>query len=107
MDASNVQYYCHHIKELKYSQQHKVKKFLENDCIKYSDGVFFCEPLEGYNTRTYTIVKNDSFPCGFECNCQGFQQKVRRGEYATCSHVGAVYGFLKILNFKKKQGVAN
>lgn len=64
--AEDVQYFSHHAGELKHSQQHKIQKFIEHDCIQYAgDGVFQCLPIPGYNTRTYCMTKgtNGEFLC--------------------------------------------
>lgn len=87
-----VQFYSHHTQELKYSQQHKVEKFLENDCIVYDniEKVFLCKPIAGYNTRTYTL-HNKTVDRSFVCNCQGFVTSLRKTGKGSCSHVGALY----------------
>jgi hypothetical protein len=65
-------------------QKVKIRKFLENGCIKKEDdNTYVCLPLLGYNISTYTIKRR---PDGrFSCNCQGYN---KRGD---CSHVQAVY----------------
>lgn len=88
--GNDIQFYSEHAQELKYSQQHKVRKLLEHNCIQY-DGVnkvFVCLPVKGYNSTTYTLLKG---PKGFVCTCQGFLTKVKKGESPTCSHIGALY----------------
>lgn len=85
-----VQFYSQHANELKYSQQHKIQKFLENDCIVYSgEGVFFCKPIKGYNKRTYVMLKG--VDGGFVCDCQGFQTSLKKTGRGSCSHIGALY----------------
>ena len=74
----NVQYYSHHTKELKNTQVHKAIKFVQNNCIKYAgNNSFVCEPLIGYNSRTYTI---ENIGNHFTCNCQGYVTKERKGK---------------------------
>lgn len=88
----NVQYYSHHAKECRNSQQHKIDKFLEHHCIQYDQEkkVYYCLPIEGYNKTTYTIRKKDG---ELVCDCQYCQTKLRKGEDAMCSHIGALYEF--------------
>lgn len=63
--------------------------------------------IQDYNFSEYIIYKNKEGT--FECNCQGFQSKKKRGELipsgANCSHVLALYYAFKIKRFGKKQGV--
>lgn len=103
--VENVQYYCHHLKELKQPQRIKSLKFVEADCIRYVGNMgefkdkysFICLPLntkdhimyEGirfdkrpfdidYNTRIYTIAKSKDYSDTFECNCQAWQTKHKK-----------------------------
>lgn len=91
----SVQYYSHHAQELKQTQQNKINKFLEFDCIAYDniDKVFYCKPIEGYNTRTYTL-HNKTIDKSFCCNCQGFMTSLKKTGKGSCSHVGALYEWL-------------
>ena len=42
-----VQYYDHMEGELKHTQLHKAKKFVEHGCVKYNgEGKFICEPAQ-------------------------------------------------------------
>jgi hypothetical protein len=98
---NNVQYYCHHARELKHTQVNKALKFIEADCIKYAgDGLFACEPLAGYNTRTYTMKKSERYFDTFECNCQGWITKEKHDGIvegsANCSHILSLYFCFKM-----------
>lgn len=94
-----VQFYCHHMKELMQSQKHKVRKFLENDCIEYDPKrkIYLCHPIPGYNTRTYELVKTGFVegPCEWECNCQFYQRNKQM-----CSHMATLYAYFKIKHWK-------
>lgn len=130
----NVQYFCHHLKQLKNSQQSKALKFIEFDCIRYVGDMgefrdkysFIVLPLntkdhviyEGvrfnkkpfdvdYNSRVYTIAKSYDLEQTFECNCQAYQTKKKKGELregeANCSHVGSLYVAFKLRKFNQKK----
>ena len=99
----NVQYYCHETKLLEQSQRHKAKLFVEHKCIEYDseNKCYYCKPLPGYNTRTYTLQYNKELGT-YECNCQGFQKMVRLGELRpTCSHILALHYHWKIKEWNK------
>lgn len=92
----DVQFYDHLIGSLLHTMEHKARKFLAHNCLRYdSEGkVFLCFPLVGYNTRTYTLnLQEDG---RFNCNCQGFRKKEMMGEPRYCSHIHAL-----ILAFKE------
>jgi hypothetical protein len=135
---SNVQFWCKHGKELRQTQRHKAQQFIEYDCIRYvgddpefnSKSTFICLPLNPnetvieyddtpaahqfnkkpfpvwYNNSTYKIFKNEQGI--FECNCQGWQTKAKRGELGRngchCSHVLALFYCFKMRLFGKKHG---
>jgi len=92
----NIQWYNHILGRLEFPQEHKIRKILENDCLQEipdGDG-WICKPIEGYNTRTYTMTPA---PDGFNCNCQGFQKKLRDGKITPyCSHVNALRIWLEV-----------
>ena len=97
-----VQYYCHHTKLLEHNQIHKAIAFLEHKCIVYNkeQKCYLCGPIEGYNTRTYTLKPNKDYPDKFECNCQAFVTQVRKGEGRPfCSHLLALFYHFKIKNW--------
>jgi len=104
--AKDVQYYDHYEQQLKQTQIHKARKFIKHNCIKYNkDGQsFICEPIEGYNTRTYQMKK---CPDGrFTCNCQFISsqnKRIRAGilhedDMKPCSHIAAL-----IIMFREKR----
>jgi len=85
----DVQYYDHVRGELKHSQEYKAKKFLAHDCIQYDydNKVFQCLPIEGYNTRTYTLERIEG---RYQCNCQGYAKAKKDTGMGFCSHVWAL-----------------
>lgn len=98
------------IKEIQYfdewkgelTQRHKAETFLELDLIQYaSEGKFLCLPIEGYNTRTYVMKREES---RWVCNCQGFVMKSKALESGLspnipfCSHLLAL-----MLAFREKR----
>lgn len=98
-----VQYYSHHAQELKHTQQHKIDKFLEHGCIVYDnvEKCFKCLPIPGYNSRTYVLL-NKTVDKSFICTCQGFVTALKKNGKGSCSHVGALYEFLKRQHLKNK-----
>jgi len=88
---NDTQYWSEHVQALAYSQQVKVQKFIENDCIEYVGGsIYRCKPIPGYNTTTYRLDTNKD---PITCTCQGFKKN------GDCAHRGALYQFWKL---KKK-----
>lgn len=61
----------------------KAEIILENDCVEPRGTAFAIKPIKGYNKTTYLIEEN-------ECNCQGFQTKLKNGEKPNCSHLIAL-----------------
>lgn len=110
MKPKQVCFYSHTYKEFvtEYGQvradvlKHKASKFIENRCLDYSpeNKEFFCKPLRGYNTRTYTLVNHNLGD--FECNCQGYQSKLKKGEFPSCSHILALKLAFKMNYFNGK-----
>ncbi|MDD3492755.1 MAG: hypothetical protein PHZ19_04595 [Candidatus Thermoplasmatota archaeon] len=87
----DVQYYDHILEQLKHSQKHKVRKFLEHDCIHPADnGSYQVRPIPGYK-RTYTVRMGGS-PI---CNCQFSVMERRKGNTGICSHIAAVASWLR------------
>lgn len=75
----------------------RAKMFLENNCIeRINETSWICKPIPDYNNTTYKIRITEK---GFECNCHGFNNKLR--DYTngdsnvkpTCSHIIAVKQF--------------
>jgi hypothetical protein len=97
LSPKNVCFYSHHAKEVEGNIRSKAKKFLELGCIQYDYDMkcFYCNPIKNYNKSRYKIEsKGDRFVC--DC-----QYNVRVGE--NCSHILAVYLWLKIHNWNKKE----
>ena len=85
---NNVQFYSEHAQALAFSQQVKIQKFIEANCIEYvGGGIFVCLPLEKYNSNTYRMEKKNG---EFVCTCQGFKVNKR------CSHIGALMEHFKL-----------
>jgi hypothetical protein len=139
--VANVQFWCKHGRELRQTQRHKAQQFVEYDCIHYvgddpefsSKYTFICLPLNPweecevfgeddeirkiqkkpfpayYNNSIYKIFKNDGGV--FECNCQGWQTKAKRGETGRdgchCSHVLALFFCFKLKKFGHKHGATD
>lgn len=102
LTEDNVVYYSEHYKALEAedngsSRQSKAKKFLKEKCIAWDPehSCWLCKPILGYNNTTYHI-KDDKHG-SFECSCQ-FNQKTGK----ICSHILALYLFLKIKNYNNK-----
>ena len=91
-NSAALQYYNLYERCLAYPQSYKIRRLLELNRIQPGDelGEWVCLPVPGYNTRTYTMTPNHHFHCGWECNCQGFQSKVRKGKEPHCSHINAL-----------------
>lgn len=120
LNFKNVVYYSEHFKKLQGAEhgkaiQTKAKIFLRNNCIEYDpqgekygfekgeyEGhKFICKPLQNYNKTTYRMWHNSKIG-EFECSCQ-FYQKTK----LQCSHVTALWMFIKILNWKKQHEKTN
>jgi hypothetical protein len=99
-----VQYYDHMSGELKHSQTHKARKFVEHGCVKYNgNGKFVCEPIPGYNSTTYLLDIDPSTRL-FRCTCQCHKMQMRKIdlgetlELRPCSHILAL-----IICFKERR----
>jgi len=105
-EDNGVQYYDHYEEKLKHSQELKAKKFVSMGLIGYNkEGqCFVCEPIPGYNTRTYQIKKK--LDGRFRCNCQYIttqERKIEQGvlkeeDSKPCSHIAAL-----IIMFREKR----
>lgn len=79
-----IQHYDHILQKLTQTAKHKAKKLLEYNCLKrVSDLEWKCDPIPGYNTRTYTIKRLFVWD-KYKCNCQGFNT------YGKCVHTETV-----------------
>ena len=125
LEPHTVRYWCRHTKELKGSQVKKAEQFVTYDCIQYyGNNRFVCLPLNSlvewqfmdrvfvkkaylhdYNSSEYIIERKSEKT--FECNCQGWQTKARRGEIvlegANCSHVLGLFFAFKLKRFHSTQ----
>lgn len=130
---NNVQYWCHHTKELKQTQVSKALKFVEYDCLRYVGGKgeygeknsFICLPLntedsvahalqvhrkipfpKDYNSNVYELIKGQKGQ--WECNCQGWQTQAKLGKLnkdgVNCAHVLALFYCFKMKRFGKPHG---
>lgn len=99
--TSNIKFWEETTKELIKNKEHslvnKAKTFLDNSCIMQIDNSNWkCNPLEGYNTKTYEIRSTKE---GLSCNCQGFKKKLlefnlgKQDIKPLCSHIVAVKQF--------------
>ena len=84
-----VQYFDIVTQKLVEPQETKIRKLLELNLLhKESDLVWKCDPIPGYNVRTYTIKR--AYPGGpLKCNCQGFNKR------GVCSHYIALQRFIR------------
>lgn len=104
--AKDVQYYSSLEKELKHSQVHKAKKFLELGCIEYDKELkgFICKPIKGYNKTEYHLKSNKNVVGGYECNCQHFVMQTKKGFDPRCSHILALHYWFSERNKANKWG---
>ena len=101
-----VQHYDHYEERLKHSQEYKARKFVEYGLVKYNrDGqCFVCEPIPGYNKRTYQMRK--TLDGRFRCNCQFTTTQEHKADTGVlsvddmkpCSHIAAL-----IICFREKR----
>ena len=92
VEKSRVMYYDHEERKLTASMWEKAIKFVEYGLVEPKGSYWLVKPIAGYNTRTYTVMRG---PMGLECNCQGFQTKLKKfnrgeGPKPSCSHCLAV-----------------
>ena len=106
-----IQSFSHHVGELECSQQYKVAKLFEHNCIEYvpvqhwddgsrTGGYWLIHPIPGYNKREYHVEA-----CGdgeFRCTCQFYKTWSKNAEPKNCSHIGAIYEFLKRKNMARR-----
>lgn len=78
-----VQYYDHIKQTLEHPWRSKILKILEHGCLKkVNSDLWFCDPISGYNKRSYALHRNQTG--FFSCNCQGYKKR------GTCSHSEAL-----------------
>lgn len=111
LNENTVCKWSEHYKQLKTTdgknaRLSKANQFLKHHCIKWSKEHknWICYPIKDYNKSFYHIKWNKELPNfktgdpgEFECSCQ-FNQRVGK----MCSHILALYLFLKIYNYNKK-----
>jgi len=104
LNNKNVIYWSTHYKKLMNvpegkSIQTNARIFLKNNCIKYDKETksWKCYPRPG-NKQIHTITQNGKF----ECTCQFFNRVCKRNPGLICSHILALYMYLKIRNWKKR-----
>ena len=86
-------YYDHIKGELKGSQIRKAKKLVKLELIRpKKDDIWDVLPIEGYNTRTYTVSRSGD---GWCCNCQ-----YNRTKGKICSHILAVWLYEGFINLE-------
>lgn len=136
LTQETVRYYSKHTKQLNGSQVSKALHFVKYNCIRYlgkdsefkSKYCFICLPLNteqscdvdgelykkipfdhDYNSRVYKIYKNEFE--NFECSCQGYQSKLKKGEIKEgncgCSHVLALFYTFKLKRFGISHGASD
>lgn len=104
-----IQSFSHHVGMLEQSQQHKVAKLFEHNCIEYvpvqhwddgtrTGGYWLIHNIPGYNKREYRVESNGD---GFKCNCQFYRTWAKNGEPKDCAHTGAVWLWCKQRNMAK------
>lgn len=132
VDIATIVKWSKHAKQLSGSIRLKAKRFLAFDCIKYigrdlefgSKYCFLCLPLNtesswfvdgrqfkktpfvrDYNSSEYKIYMNQDKV--FECNCQGWQTKAKKGELSedgvNCAHTLALFLAFKAQIFGVKK----
>lgn len=84
----------------KATMANKAIKFLEFDCIERTENGFICKPIPGYNQTTYTIKDLGEV---FECNCQGFQTKLKNDGVGDCTHCLAVKSFIFMEQYNRSK----
>lgn len=115
MNQTSLIFYSSHTKELVGSTEAKIRAILDQGAIEYDkeNRQFICKPIlqrngTPYNKTTYTIQNHKAF--GFACSCQGWVMKLKKHESdpinskaPSCSHVAALYEYLKRRNMNIRQ----
>jgi len=108
-------FYSEHARELVGSTENKIKAILAQGCIEWDSEkkCFICKPImqkngKPYNKTTHIIKNHKAF--GFSCSCQWWQMKLKKHESDPinnpapgCSHICALYEFLKRRNMNIRQ----
>jgi hypothetical protein len=108
-----IQSFSQHVGELEQSQQYKVAKLFEHNCIEYvpvqhdaegvkiAGGYWLIHPIPGYNKREYRVESSGDGE--FRCTCQFYKTWSKNAEPKNCSHIGAIYEFLKRKNMARRE----
>ena len=89
-EEEELPYYDHVKGELKGTQIAKARKFVSLGLVEPVDeDTWFVHPIEGYNKRTYTVVRDGD---EWSCNCQ-----YNRTKGKICSHILAVWIFENLI----------
>ena len=85
-----IQQYNPQAGNLTRSQQHKIKKILEHNCIeRVGEFSYKINPIPGYNKTVYTAYKDFSWS-KWKCSCQYFTKTGKE-----CAHIAALKEYLK------------
>lgn len=124
LTPKNVVYWSEHYKRLEGFQgantiRSKAVKFVELGLISYDPESklydnfnyweesekhdWICKPLPN-NHLTYRLTWNNLIK-DFECTCQYYQTKLQKKEESYCSHNLALWLYIKINNWNKKNGI--
>ena len=89
MIDENVMSWNPWLKKLTNSMVNKAFKFIQHHCIEYhGNNTWNVKPIPTYNSSTYIVTNKKS---NFECNCQGFQTKLKKSDQEPyCSHIIAI-----------------
>jgi hypothetical protein len=108
--GERIQSFSKHVGELEHSQQYKISKLFEHNCIEYvhttydaggvktGGGYWLIHPIIGYNKTTYKV---ESCGDGFKCNCQFYRTWAKNAEPKDCAHIGSIYEWVKRRNMAK------
>lgn len=109
--GERIQSFSKHVRELEHSQQYKISKLFEHNCIEYvhttydasgaktGGGYWLIHPIPGYNKTTYKVESIGKEE--FKCDCQCYNSAVKNGELKNCAHVGAIFLWCKTRNMAK------
>lgn len=107
MTDDDLPFYSEHARAMQGSTAGKIKAILAQHAIEYDreNKEFICKPIlqadgKPYNSTTYRLKSHKAF--GFSCSCQGWTTKFNKhmadpinAAAPGCSHVAALYEFLK------------
>jgi hypothetical protein len=110
MTSPSLIFYSAHTRELQGTTRNKIVAIIAQDAIEYDkeNKCYICKPIKQrdgkpYNSTTYRMPSHKAF--GFQCDCQGWQSKFKKhmadpinNGAPGCSHVAALYEFLKRRN---------